>query len=78
MSAFGEEEKKREMIIAWLEVISISGKLASFKVPAQLSHHLQYGKVGRILFHTASNDGWGWGLRMELVGINTLMLGVII
>ena len=50
MSAFGEEEKKREMIIAWLEVISISGKLASFKVPAQLSHHLQYGKVGRILF----------------------------
>ena len=30
------------------------------------------------LFHTASNDGWGWGLRMGLVGINTLMLGVII
>ena len=50
MSAFGEEEKKREMIIAWLEVISISGKIASFKVSAQLSHHLQYGKVGRILF----------------------------
>ena len=50
MSAFGEEEKKREMIIAWLEVISISGKIASFKVPAQLSHNLQYGKVGRILF----------------------------
>ena len=50
MSAFGEEEKKREMIIAWLEITSISGKLASFKIHAQLSHHLQYGKVGRILF----------------------------
>ena len=67
--------EKREMVYkktAWLEVISISGKLASFQDPHLVVSSLA---VWKFLFAILQAT---MGLRMGHVGINAVMLGVII